>query len=207
MSDISQKAIVLKLNKNWQTVGVAVVQDTIVDLVSGVIEAIDIGYELKEDGTPDTNQYSYINPVSWEEWVKLPVRPWDLAIHSSKITIRVPTVVITKKYDKMPKKTFKGKPTKEALFFRDDRKDIYTGEEINIDEATIDHIVPLSRGGKDVFENTGLTTKTLNNLKGNRLNSEIGFIPKFKPTIPKEIPIWKTIRKLRHDDWKHFIKL
>lgn len=207
MSDnIAQKAIVLKLNASWQAIQVAVVQDTIVDLVNGVVEALDISYKLNEDGTPDTSEYEYVRPVNWEEWVTLPVRDWDPVIHTSKLQIRVPTVVITKNYNKMPMKKYKGKPTKEALFYRDGGRDIYTNEELNYDDATIDHIIPRSRGGLDVFENTGLTAKKINNDKGNALNSEVGLKLKFRPTSPKEVPIWKTIRKIRHNDWKFFIK-
>jgi 5-methylcytosine-specific restriction endonuclease McrA len=207
MSDIAQKAIVLKLNCSWQAVQVAVVQDTIIDLVAGVVEALDINYKLREDGLPDTTQYEYVRPVEWDEWITLPIRPWDPVIHTCRMAIRVPTVVITKNYNKMPMKKYKGKPTKEALFYRDSGKDIYTGEELDFDEATIDHIVPRSRGGDDVFENTGLTTKEINNGKGNQLNSEAGLHPHFRPTAPREVPIYRTIRKIRHDDWKHFLNM
>jgi len=206
MSDIAQMAIVLKLNQSWQAVQVAVVKDSLVDLATGVVEALDINYVLKADGSPDTSQYEYVRPVQWDEWLTLPVRPWDPVIHTAKMAIRVPTVIIAKHYNKMPMKRYRGKPTKEALFYRDNGKDIYTGEELEYDEATIDHILPVSRGGKDVFENTGLTSKKINNDKGNRLNHEVGLKTRFRPTAPKEVPIWKTIRKIRHADWKFFIK-
>ena len=207
MNDIAQKAICLKLNKSWQAVQVAVVQDVIVDLVNDVVEALDIQYKVNPDGSPDTAQYDYVHPVKWDEWITLPIHPWDFVIHSAHLTIRVPTVVITKHYNKMPMKKYKGKPTIEALFYRDDGKDIYTGRKLDYDEATIDHLLPRSKGGKDTFENTGLTTKEINNTKGNKLNSEAGLKIHFKPTSPKEVPIWKTIRKIRHPDWSFFIKL
>lgn len=207
MENIAQKAICLKLNSNWQAVQVALVQDTIIDLVAGVVQALDIGYKLRDDGLPDTSEYEFVRPVTWDEWINLPIRSWDFAIHSARMAIRVPTVVIATNYSKMPTKKYRGKPTKEALFYRDGGKDIYTGQELDWDEATIDHIMPRSRGGKDVFENTGLTTKKINNDKGNQLNSEAGLKMHFKPTAPKEVPIYKTIRKIRHEDWKHFLQL
>lgn len=206
MENIAQKAIVLKLNANWQAVQVAVVQDTIIDLVSGVIEALDIQYKIRDDGLPDTSEYEFVRAVKWEEWISLPIRSWDPVIHTCKLAIRVPTVVITNNYSKMPMKKFRGKPTKEALFYRDGGKDIHTGLDLDWDEATIDHLTPLSRGGHDVWENTGLTTKEINNKKGNKLDSEIGLPLKFKPTVPKAVPVYKTIRKIRHEDWKFFLK-
>ena len=205
MRDIAHKAIVLKLNKLWKPVGVELVSKTICDLITGVIAAMDIVYAVNEDGTPDFEKYEYVNPVPWEEWVELPVRPWDLSIHSSKIHIRVPTVVITKNYAKIPVKKFKGKPTKEGLFIRDNGTNAYTGEELDYAEATIDHVIPRSRGGEDTYENTVLTSKEINNRKGNKLNKEVGLTLLINPHNPKPIKVSQTIRKARHQDWKHFL--
>ena len=205
MRDIAHKAIVLKLNKRWKPVGVELVSKTICDLMTGVVEAMDIVYALNEDGSPNTEQYEYINPVSWDEWVKLPVRPWDLSIHSAFMHIRVPTVVITKHYAKIPEKKFKGKPTKEGLFIRDNGVDAYTGHELAFEDATIDHVLPKDRGGLDTYENTVLTTKEINNGKGNKLNSEAGLTLLVNPHHPKPIKVSHTIRKARHQDWKHFL--
>lgn len=205
MNDIAHKAIVLKLNKNWTPVGVELVSKTICDLITGVILAVDIVYSQKEDGSPDFDNYEYVNPISWDEWITLPVRPWDLSLHSSKMTIRVPTVVITQKYNKVPEKKFKGKPTKEGLLIRDGGLDGYTGELLDPSEATIDHVVPVSRGGSDTYDNTVLTTKEINNKKGNKLNSEIGLPLLINPHNPKPVKVSHTIRKARHHDWKHFL--
>lgn len=206
MRDIAHKAIVLKLNKKWHPVGVELVSKTICDLMTGVIESIDIVYSVNADGTPNFDQYEYVNPVAWEEWIKLPVRPWDLSIHSAHLNVRVPTVVITKNYAKIPEKKFRGKPTKEGLAIRDNLVDAYTGKELEMDEATIDHVTPLSRGGTDTYDNTVLTAKEINNKKGNKLNSEAGLTLLFTPTQPKAILVSKTIRKARHQDWRFFIQ-
>ena len=205
MRDIAHKAIVLKLNKLWKPVGVELVSKSICDLMTGVIVAMDIVYETNEDGTPNFDKHEYVNPVNWEEWMKLPVRPWDLSIHSTHMHIRVPTVVITKNYAKIPEKKFKGKPTKEGLFIRDNGVDPYTGNDLEYEVATIDHVLPLSRGGTDTYDNTVLTTKEINNKKGNKLNREAGLTLLFKPTQPKAILVSHTIRKARHQDWKQFL--
>ena len=205
MNDIAHKAIVLKLNKHWAVVGTELVSKTICDLITGVIMAVDIVYAENPDGTPNFDVQEYVNPVSWEQWIQLPVRPWDLSIHSSKMTIRVPTVVITKHYCKVPEKKFRGKPTKEGLMIRDGGLDGYTGEVLDPSEATIDHVTPLSRGGTDTYDNTVLTTKVINNTKGNKLNSEAGLKLLVNPHNPKPIKVSHTIRKARHHDWKPFL--
>jgi len=207
MNDIAHKAIVLKLNRLWKPVGVGLVWKTICDLMNGVVLGMDIHYALKEDGTPDFDgPHEYVEPVDWNTWITLPVRPWDLAIHSAKMEFRVPTVVITVNYSKVHKKNFKGKPTREALAIRDNLIDCYTGKELEYEEATIDHIVPTSRGGTDTYDNTALTKKETNNRKGNKLNSEAGLTLYIDPHNPKPILISHTIRKPRHRDWSKFLE-
>lgn len=205
MNDIAHKAICLKLNKHWAPIGVELVSKTICDLITGVIAAIDIVYVMNEDGTPNFNEHEYVNPVDWNAWIDLPVRPWDLSIHSAHMHIRIPTVIITQNYAKVPEKKFKGKPTKEALAIRDNLIDAYTGLELEFETCTKDHVLPLSRGGTDTYDNTVLTTKEINNRKGNRLNSEIGLKLLINPHNPNPILISHTIRKARHADWVPFL--
>jgi len=205
MRNITNKAIVLKLNRNWVPVAIELVSKTICDLITGVIKAMDIVYETNNDGSPNFETYEYVNPVDWNEWITLPVRPWDLSVASAHMTIRVPTVVIAQNYAKIPEKKFRGKPTKEGLYIRDNGINAYTGEELDFSHATIDHVVPLSRGGKDTYDNTVLTSKAINNKKGNRLNSEVGLKLLINPHNPQPIKVSHTIRKSRHVDWSHFL--
>lgn len=204
-SNIANKSICLQLNSRWKPIGVQLVSKTICDLITGVIKAIDIVYATNPDGTPNFEVQEYVNPVDWDAWMKLPVRDWDLCIHSSKMEIRVPTVVIAQNYSKVHEKKFKGKPTKEGLAIRDNLRDGYTGEELDIQTATIDHVIPKDRGGTDTYDNTVLTTKEINNRKGNKLNSEAGLTLMVNPHNPKPILVSHTIRRARHNDWKNFL--
>jgi 5-methylcytosine-specific restriction endonuclease McrA len=129
---------------------------------------------MNKDGTPNFSTPSLMNPVGWDEWIKLPIRDWDFSIRSAKLEIRVPTVLISKNYAKMPTVSFKGKPKKDALFIRDGGIDQYTGKELKYDDATVDHVIPKNRGGQDVWENVALTCHKINSEKGNKLNEEIG---------------------------------
>lgn len=206
MRDIAHKAIVLKLNKKWKPVGVELVSKTICDLMTNVVEAINIVYKTDANGNAIFDEEpEYVQPVDWNEWVKLPVRPWDLSIHSAHMHIRVPTVVITKNYAKVPEKKFKGKPTKEGLAIRDNLTDAYTGKDLDFETATKDHVVPLSRGGTDTYDNVVLTTKEINNKKGNQTNAEAGLTLLINPHNPKPVLVSHTIRKARHQDWKPFL--
>lgn len=206
MNSIADKPIVLKLNKLWQPTGVSVVWKAIVDLYGGEnSHALDIDYPIGEDGTPDFSNPNRMNPVGWDEWSKLPIRDWDFSIRSAKMEIRVPTVLISRHYSKMPIMSFKGKPTKEALFIRDEGTDQYTGKKLSYHDASIDHVIPKSHGGKDEWENVVITHHDINSMKGNRFNKDIGLKVIKTPRAPLPMPRWVLIREPRHPDWIPFL--
>lgn len=208
MNDISNASIVLKLNKNWQIVGHYSVAKAIIDLVAGEsIEAIDINYEVDlQTGEPDYTKVVSMLPCNWDAWLQLPIRDWDLVIHSTKLKIRVPTVVIAKNYHKVPVKRWKGKASRQAIYWRDDGIDQYTGKRVSIHEATIDHVIPKSRGGTDDWENLVLAAKEVNLAKGNKLNSEMGYKLIKQPKKPEPVVVSNLIVEPKHKDWEIFIK-
>ncbi len=65
MSDILNKTIVLLLNRNWQAIHVRTPQEAFCMMAANVATALEI------DGNDP------IRPVTWEEWIRLPVRPQD----------------------------------------------------------------------------------------------------------------------------------
>ena len=212
MSNVAQKLICLILNKSWKAVGYKTVKDTIIQLCGTAIEtepsslALDIDYELDEDGQPIFDNPININPVTWDEWIKLPIRPWDLSIRSVNTEIRVPTVVVASNYNKMPVRMFKGKPTKDALWRRDGGICQYSGKAVSKDEANIDHVIPISRGGKDSWTNMVVSSKDINSKKGNKLNEEVGLKLIRKPKAPEPTRICDLITEAKHADWKYFLE-
>lgn len=219
MSSIN-RTIVLKLNKNWQAIGISTVAKAIVDLSAGQsAKALDFDYEkdennnyiVDEHGSP-VNDPIYANPVDWATWITLSVRPWEMedAIHygsEGKKIMRAPTVLIANNYAKMPKKSFKGKPSKDAIYLRDGGIDQYTGKPLKRDEATIDHVQPRSRGGKDSWENLALTSKDINSRKGNKYNHEIGLKLIRAPKAPQPMTAEQLIRDIKHPTWKQHLPL
>jgi hypothetical protein len=214
MSIIS-KVNVLKLNSVWQAVGYSSVGRAIVDLAAGqAAKALDFDYEkyengeyiLDEFGAPPSNP-TVINPVDWETWLTLPVRSWEDPVHyaNGNKVMRAPTVLVALNFSKMPKKIFKGKPSKEAIWIRDDGIDQYTGKRLKREDATIDHILPQSKGGRDTWENLVTCHKKINSEKGNQLNHEIGLKLIRQPKSPPPIPLTQLIREVRHREWRQFL--
>ena len=204
---IEKAVICLHLNANWIPCGFASVEKTIVDLCAGInCKALNIEYQIDDDGNPNFEKILSMTPLDWEDWIKLQPRPWDLEIHSPSITIRVPTVIIAKNYAKMPIHTFRGKPNKKAVWKRDKGIDQYTGKSLVETDATIDHVLPRSRGGHSNWENLVLTHKHLNWRKGNKLNEEVGLKLIKLPKAPHPVPAYALIREAKHVDWKHFLQ-
>jgi len=208
---IENKLICLSLNSNWQPIGYRTVKDAIINLCGSQSNgkptalALDIDYGLDENGNPDYNYAKSMNPIPWSVWMTLPVRDWDLAIHTPTMKIRVPTVIIAINFSKMPIKAFRGKPSKEAIYNRDNGIDQYTGKKIDRNTATVDHVIPRSKGGADTWENLVLCSKQINSKKGNKFNDEVGLKLLKKPSAPLPMPVSSLIKEAKHQDWKHFL--
>ena len=211
MTGIENKLICLNLNANWQPIGFKTVKDAIVDLCGCDVGekpatlALDIDYNIDDAGDPILTEPKTMNPVSWTEWLSLPVRPWDLSINSAHMKVRVPTVIIAVNFSKMPVKQFRNKPSKDAFYVRDGGIDQYTGKKLDRNIATVDHVIPRSKGGGDTWENLVLCSKDINSKKGNRFNNEVGLKLLKNPTAPQPVPVYALIKDARHVDWQHFL--
>jgi 5-methylcytosine-specific restriction endonuclease McrA len=72
--------------------------------------------------------------------------------------------------------------------------------------ATIDHVIPRSRGGQDSWENLVACCLRCNNIKGDRMLSEIGWQLRFTPHMPHE-PAWM-VRGSEHllPEWEDYLQ-
>jgi 5-methylcytosine-specific restriction endonuclease McrA len=208
-TDVLEKPIVLSLNRAWQVIGHRTVKQALIALNGGAANlppalGVDISYPKLDDGTWNFDRPLYLNPLPWDEWVKLPVRDFDFAISTPKLRLRVPTVIVSTHFDRMPLRV--ARVSREAIFARDRGICQYTGEHVG-KNGNLDHVVPRDRGGRDSFENLVWSKKEINSLKANRLPHEAGLRLLRKPTAPKPIPVSATVREARHPDWKHFLNL
>jgi 5-methylcytosine-specific restriction endonuclease McrA len=207
-AEILNKPIVLSLNRAWQVIGHRTVEQAIIAMNGGregIVPALgmDIVYAKNEDGSWNFDQMEYCNPVVWEDWIKLPIRDHDMVIHSARLTIRVPTVMISVNYDRMPTKT--PRVTRQAILERDGGICQYTGEYVGRHGGNLDHVIPRHRGGKDSFENLVWSKKEVNSMKANRLPEEAGLRLRRRPKAPLPMPMAAVIREPKHRDWRHFL--
>lgn len=192
MTDMLNKTLVLVLNRHWQAIDVKTPVETFPMLVTGAATALDMksGEEMR--------------PVTWDEWLTLPVREGDYSIGTVRGSIRVPTVIVLARFDKVPRR--RPKFCAKAIWERDGGVCQYTGRKLRPNEGNIDHVIPRSRGGKTSWENCVLADKKVNSKKGSRLPEEIGLHLLRAPKAPKEIPTSALIRNHhRVQDWDMFL--
>jgi len=195
--NILTKATVLVLNRNWQAINVRTPQEAFCMMATNVATGLEI-----ERG--DGARAEALRPVTWEEWITLPIREQDEAVHTVRGEIRVPTVIVAVNYAKVPKK--RPKLCARTIRERDGNRCQYTGRVLRPDEGSLDHVVPRSRGGKDAWENLVWSAKEVNQKKADRLPHEAGLKLLSKPRVPKELPVSALIRNTAAvEDWKLFL--
>lgn len=163
---------------------------------------------LNTDGSPVS--MLPLSTVSWQEAIrfmvldKVSVLDWheDWIVHSTNWSTRVPAVIMLKEYQK--KKGYV-RYSKMNVFLRDEFKCQYCGIEVSRRTATLDHVLPISHGGKSTWENSTTACMPCNSGKGNNKHH----VPKHKPHKPT---YWELVEKrkklawdLQHPSWAQFL--
>lgn len=182
----------LVLNKSWTAMGIQSARKSIVKILSGTAKVVDENYV----------QYD------WDEW--LDATPFDTKksnvddfISSGHYKVKIPCVIVLLNQNRHPNQ--KVKMTRRNILIRDKFTCQYTGKKLTSQSATLDHVIPHSRGGKSTWDNLVLASVEANVKKANRTPEEAGM--KLR-TVPKR-PAWglqytKYVAKVPAI-WKKFI--
>lgn len=192
MNEVLTKTTVLVLNRHWQAIDSKTPIEAFSMMAAGNATALDI------HGEGD------MRPVTWEDWLLLEVRAGDNSIGTVNGPVRVPSVLVLARFDKVPKR--RPKFCAKAIWERDGGTCQYTGRKLRPHEGNIDHIVPISRGGASSWENCVLADRKINSRKGNKLPEEAGLKLLRRPFVPRELPVTHLIKnhhKVR--DWEVFL--
>jgi 5-methylcytosine-specific restriction endonuclease McrA len=120
-------------------------------------------------------------------------------VRSERVTMPRPAVIRLTRFVHVPRR-FRRQVTNTFLFARDGYRCQYCGRhtlELKPRESlTRDHLVPLSRGGTNVWTNVVTACSPCNARKGNRLSAEIGMFPMTAPTEPHFVHLSWAVRRL-----------
>ena len=123
----------------------------------------------------------------------------DKVVRSERLTMPRPAVIRLTKFIHVPRR-FRRQVTNTFLFARDRYRCQYCGRhatELKMREAlTRDHLIPLSRGGTNDWNNVVTACSPCNTRKGNRLPEEIGMHPLTHPVEPHFVHLSWAVRRL-----------
>ena len=131
----------------------------------------------------------------------------DREIRSTTVVIKMPSVI--RFLRKITRKKKKIKFSRENVYARDNGKCQYCQKRITRADATYDHVVPRSKGGKTTWDNIVISCVKCNQDKGGRTPGQAGMKLKVKPIRPKKLPeshvtiMW---RKGDPNTWKTWLR-
>jgi 5-methylcytosine-specific restriction endonuclease McrA len=130
-------------------------------------------------------RYVYMEKVEvlsyYEDWI----------VRSDRWSTQVPAIVMLREYQK-PKQAIR--LAKRNIFLRDRYTCQYCGVRVRESDATLDHVYPVSLGGKNTWENLTTACKPCNWNKSNSIRLR----PKVKPYRPD---FWELVEKRREQGW------
>ena len=151
-----------------------------------------------------------LSTVDWQEAIrymvldKVEVVAWyeDWTVHSARWQTQVPAVIMLKEYQK-PKNY--ARLSKRNVFLRDRYICQYCGVNCKGADVTLDHVQPISMGGKNTWVNLTTACRPCNYKKSNKT--------KMKPkSAPHKPDFWELVEKRRsmgfhynHPSWKDYL--
>jgi len=190
--DHLKKENVLVLNRNWQAIH-----------VKNPAEAISMMYSDSATGL-DVRGEDNMVPLKWKDWLNLDIGENDDSIQTVSGRIKIPKVIVLCTYDKVPRK--RPKFSTRALWERDNGTCQYTGRQLVIGEANVDHVIPRSRGGRTDWTNCVITHKEVNSKKADRTPQEAGLKLIRQPLPPRDLPSTFYIRNKHNvEEWNIFL--
>jgi len=187
---------VLVLNKLWQVVDICSVRRAFCLIYLKHAEVI-----LKEGGSFYTFGFE-----DWKDFSQISAQDNDDddVVKTITYNLKIPRIILLIIYDRMPPREVKF--TRRNIYKRDKNICQYCGKKFKTENLNIDHIIPLSRGGKNTWSNVVCSCISCNLRKGNKTLSEVGMSLIRKPRKPT----WRSFVKdslanIKEESWKNFL--
>ena len=145
----------LVLNSYWTAVGTTSVRKALCLLYRSAARAVHPGDSSVHD---------------FDSWASLEIGDDEPCVHAVRYRLKVPEILLLSDYDQVPRRrvTF----SRRNIYRRDHNTCQYCGTRPSIEDLTVDHVIPRSRGGKTNWINCVLSCVKCNRRKSNRTLAE-----------------------------------
>jgi 5-methylcytosine-specific restriction endonuclease McrA len=111
--------------------------------------------------------------------------------------------VALKSFDRLPRQEVKF--SRHNIYLRDGNRCQYCGHKFTSSELSLDHVIPLSRGGHSSWDNVVCACLSCNVKKGNRTPSEASMRLIAPPRKPRWHPVGHFGSNKLHPAWRNFL--
>jgi len=186
---------VLVLNRFWQPVHTCSARRAVHLLCLGHAQVVQVEGEEK---------FTTHDLGSWIGYSKGIVS--GEVIHSVKLALRVPKIIVLGIYDRLPR--LEVKFTRRNVFMRDKFTCQYCEKILPETKLNLDHVIPRDKGGKTTWENIVTSCVKCNTRKSNKLPREANMFPATTPFAPRWRPLYGLQENGMGDEsWDHFLHL
>jgi HNH endonuclease len=206
--ELLSKHYSLVLNALYMPMGSLTIKKALITLnssedgISNAALAFDLDYELDDKGNVDFLKPKVLRTVEWDEFITLPLRDFDIPIHSPRMTIRAPIVILSKSKKIVMKKI---RPTIQNLYDLYGGKCVWSGKVLSKNSATREHLIPKSQKGDDSFKNVVLADRKINHERGNLPLEKWKYKMQYQPKEPLPRPWVSTIKNAPREEWRYFL--
>lgn len=131
---------------------------------------------------------------------------YESTVRSATQAHKVPAVVALMKYVTIPAQARIVRLSKKNLMTRDERTCQYCSREVDSTRATVDHVLPRTRGGRHRWDNVVLSCKPCNGAKDNRTPEEAGMPLRRRPWVPSRVLLLRQVAEQGgYEAWKAYL--
>ncbi len=183
---LSQPTLVL--NKGWFAIDTTSVRNALGLLFSGAAKAV----------RPETYEMH-----GFDSWADLAVPAEEPCVRTVSLRIRVPEVIVLTRFDSVP--ACHVPFSRRNLYRRDKYTCQYCGDRPGSRELSIDHVMPMSRGGRSDWKNCVLACTSCNHRKANRTPGEARMRLRRTPVAPSWTPLLEVPIARVKQSWEKFV--
>lgn len=159
------------------------------------------------------SSYEPIKIISWQKAILLwfhdkveVIEHHEVSVRSVSKSFRLPSVIRLKKYVRGHRLAMI-RFSRENVYRRDNYACQYCHKPFSARELTLDHVLPVSRGGRKNWHNVVAACKTCNQRKANRTPEQANMPLKTLPGVPQWLPEvqfqidWRTVP----EEWRTYL--